>query len=141
MNPDVELQRLRMRLTHKRIPADFIDQIVDSAAQSLNETILDAVASTMTQAVEYADSIGAHEFAEEIDIAASGGIYRIITLSGRTDFSTPERKMRDSLLRGAKVSKDGTRYKVIPVGGKKAGSSGHLVFVDDGEGQQVIDGA
>jgi len=139
LNPDMELQRLRWHLSRKDIPEDFIDNLVDAASDDMNNAILDAVASFMTEAVEHAEELGAHEFANEIDAIEQGGIYQIVTISGRTDYSTPERQMRDSLLRGAKVSKDGSRYRVIPIGDKSnSGSSVTSIFQDQKIRQGMI---
>jgi len=139
LNPDMELQQLRWRLTGRgEIPEEFIDSIVDAAAEDINNAILDAVSSTMTEAVEYADGLGAYEFGDDIDIHEHGGIYQIVTRSGRTDYSTPEKQMRDILLRNAKTSKDGSRYKVVPVGGKSSGNGVKSIFQDQVVRQSMI---
>ena len=52
-----------------------------------------------------------------MDVIEVGGGFMISTVSGKTDYSVPERKMLNDLLKNAKVSEEGHRYKVIPIGG------------------------
>jgi len=146
LNPDVELRNLRMRLERRAgIPEDFVDSIIDAATEDINNHILDTVASIMTEAVEHAESIGAYEFADDIDVIEHGGIYQISTRSGRTDYSTPERQMRDSLLKNVKTAKDGSQYRVIPIGGKSSdkgsGSGVTSIFQDQIARQGMITAA
>ena len=82
----------------------------------MNEVILEIVDNAVAEAVEQAIELGADNFVEELDVTESGGSWRIITVSGKTDFSVPEFPMKESLLKNAKVGKNGKRSKVIPVG-------------------------
>src|SRR5687768_16788256 len=119
INPDAEINRLRYYLTQKNWLPHEVDQICDLVSRDVNEVILDIVASAVADATEYAESIGASEFIDEMDVIEVGGSFMVTTISGKLDYSQPEKQMLPHLLKNAKTSADGSRYRVIPVGGKK----------------------
>lgn len=127
MNPDFELMRLKNYLSSKNWAPAEIDSIMDVAARDINEVILDIIAETVAEATDYAASIGAEEFIEELDVAEVGGSFMILTRSGKTDFSIPELKMLPHLLKNAKEGENG-KYKVIPVGSKKTSYRNRDIF-------------
>ena len=128
INPDAEISRLRSYLDQRDwMPAE-IDDILDLASNDINEIILDIVSNAVAEATDYALDLGAEEFIEDMDVIEVGGGFMISTLSGKTDFSIPERKMLNDLLKNAKVSKDGNRYKVIPVGGTESSQQPRDIF-------------
>lgn len=114
-DPNFEIQKLRFYLQSKDISYADIDRVCDAAATDLNEVVLSVVSEAMVDAVNYAESIGADEFIEDIDIIESGGVFAITTRSGKTNYSKPEVKNLQNLLKNGKVSKDGSRYRVIPL--------------------------
>lgn len=132
VNPDAEINRLRSLLMSRRADFSTIDAICDAASKDINEVILDIVSNGMAEAVEYAVELGAEDFIEDMDIVNVGGSYQVITRSGKTDFSTPPMPMLPHLLKNAKVAKDGSRYRVIPVGGESSGKKtmGRSIFED-----------
>jgi len=69
----------------------------------------------MGEAVDYAASIGASDFIDDVYVVNNGSYFAISTRSGITDFSRDRKAMLPDLLRNAKTSKDGNRYKVIPI--------------------------
>jgi hypothetical protein len=119
INPDVEIANLRHYLNGRGWLPQEIEDILDLASRDMNEVILDVVSNAVAEATEYAEDLGAAEFIEDIDVVEIGGGWMITTHSGKTDFSVPERKMLPDLVKNGKVSKDGNRYQVIPIGGKK----------------------
>lgn len=122
INPDIEISRLRNYLDQRGIDLDFIDSICDEASAEINDIILEVVDNAVSECIDHAADIGCHDFIEEMDIIQAGGSYRIHTISGKTDYTEPEFPMKDSLLKNAKVSKDGKRYKVIPIGASNPSS-------------------
>jgi hypothetical protein len=99
------------------------DKIADDLSYEINDSLLGIVRGATDEALSYAASIGAKDFIQDIDVIESGGTFLITTLSGRTDYSTPEVKNLPNLLKNGKVGKDGTVYKTIPIKKKTAKSS------------------
>lgn len=115
-----KISNLRLRLSARGIRGTQLDKIVDSAAEEINSTIKSLVEDAVHQAESYGTAIGAEEFLSQIKLDASSGYVQIATDSGSLDFSTPQLPMLPWLLKNAKVAKDGSRYKVIPVGSSKS---------------------
>lgn len=116
INADAELNRLRSQLNNSNWLPQEIDEIVDEASSDINEAILDIVSSAVADITDYAIELGAEEFLEDLDVVDVGGGFMITTRSGKTDYSFPERQMLPDLLKNAEISKEGKRYKVIPIG-------------------------
>jgi len=55
------------------------------------------------------------DFVQQLRATRFGSDYKIVTNSGQTDFTVPPFPMLPKLLKNAKVAKDGSLYKVIPV--------------------------
>jgi hypothetical protein len=128
INPDAELDRLRWRLQDSGWEYSEIETIVDEASGDVNELILDIVSNAVAEATDYAQDLGADDFIEEMDVQEAHGFFRISTISGKTDYSTPERQMLLDLLRNAKENPEtGIKSRVIPVG---AGSGKNKVMGD-----------
>ena len=119
INPDAELSKLRMYLQDKGWYGNEIEEIVDLASRDINNIMLDVISNAVAEATEHAEELGADEFIKEMDVVDFGGGFIITTLSGKTDFSTPAKKMLPDLVKHGKVSEEGHRYRVIPVGSKK----------------------
>lgn len=112
---DLEINRLRWALSNSGWESHELDEICDLAQNDINSAIIDIVTDAVAQVTEYATELGAEEFINEMTVLETGNSYVIASLSGTTDYSTPEVKMLPSLLKNAEVAKDGTRYKVIPI--------------------------
>lgn len=119
INTDAEINRLRSYLSQRGWMPNEIDEICDLAARDVNEVILDVISNAVAQATDYAIDLGAEEFLEDLDVVEIGGGYMIGTISGKTDYSIPERKMLPDLVKGGKTAEDGSKYRVIPVGNTK----------------------
>jgi hypothetical protein len=130
MTPDSELHRLRGVLYNSDWEIDEIEEIMDQASKDVNEMILDIVENAVAEAVDYAQELGAEKFIEDIDIIEGGGYFRISTVSGITDYSTPKRQMLPSLLKGQES-------RVIPVGGKKETIYGDIFSVMKDRQKQI----
>lgn len=115
LNPDLEIDKLRWRLANSGWLPEEVDQICDDASSEINNIILDVVSNASAQAIDYAESVGADDFLSDIEIAENGPYFHIGTRSGKTDYSRSKKEMLPHLLKNAEVSKDGTRYKVIPI--------------------------
>ncbi len=113
-----EIDQLNNRL-HFKYPGHVfgvvIDQMIVEAREEITEAVSDILADAIDEAAELGEQMKAHEFVEELRAIRIGGSFKIITDSGRTDWSTPPRKMLPDLLKNAKVAADGSRYKVIPI--------------------------
>lgn len=115
LDPNAELDRLRQRLRMKNLPESIVDQICDEASREISEITSDLLADAMNEAVNAGGDAMSEEFIDEIRAVRSGASFDIITDSGSTDFSEPPFPMLPRLLKNAKVAKDGSLYKVIPL--------------------------
>jgi hypothetical protein len=120
LNPDFEVSRLRQTLIIKGATQEEAQQIADLAMEDINSAISMLVDEALNQAREAVASIGADDIPDQdivsqITAAKVGGDYSIITTSGMTDFTLPPFPMLPSLLKNAKVAKDGSLYKRIPI--------------------------
>jgi len=121
VNANFELQQLRQRLLSAGYSDDEADDVCRYAAAEIGDGIADAVADALNEAEQAGLALGALDFMSELQAVPTGDIFQITTDSGRTDFSEPPFPMMSRLLRNAKVAKDGSRYKHIPIENKKAG--------------------
>jgi hypothetical protein len=99
------------------LDANQIDSLVNEAAEEIRSATLSIVEKAVYEAEDYGSSIGAEEFLSQIKLDPSSGYVEISTDSGKTDFSTPPFPMLPWLLSKSKTAKDGSRYRIIPVGG------------------------
>lgn len=135
INADFELNQLRWTLKETYLDEE-VDFIVDQASQNVNEVILDVVANAVAEAVSYAELYNIDDFIKEMNVVDTGSSFQITTTSGRTDFSVPAIEMLPHLLKSANISKDGTRYKVIPIQ-EKSGITGSTNSADMLKQQQA----
>jgi hypothetical protein len=115
--------RLRQRLRFKNLSDSVIDSICDEAAAEISATTSDILADAMNEAVNAGGDAMSLEFIDEIRAIRSGPSFQITTDSGRMDFSEAPFPMLPSLLKNAKVAKDGSLYKVIPIKQKSSSNS------------------
>lgn len=113
-----EISKLRQSLRFKNLPDAIIDSICDDVSSEISNLTADLLAQAMSDAVSFGSTA---DFVEEIRSTRSGTGFDITTQSGRTDFSEAPFPMLPKLLQNAKVAKDGSLYKVIPV--KQRGSA------------------
>jgi hypothetical protein len=111
------LMYLRSRLQSLGLSSGEVSSMMESASSEIQQATYSIVEKAVYEAEDYGSSIGAEEFLAQIKLDASSGYIEISTDSGQTDFSQPPLPMLPWLLNKAKTAKDGSRYKVIPVGG------------------------
>ena len=110
-----EIDMLRQRLLMKNLSNNIVDAICDDASRDISNATSDILADAMNDAVNVGGDIESEELIDELRAIRSGPSFEIITDSGRTDFSEPPFPMLPKLLKNAKVAKDGSLYKVIPM--------------------------
>lgn len=120
LDANAEIQKLRQRLRFKNFSESIIDSICDDVSRDISEATVDILAQAMEQAVYAGADAKAVDFIDEIKAIRTGNSFDIITDSGKTDFSEAPFPMLPKLLKNAKVAKDGSLYKVIPI--KQGGS-------------------
>lgn len=116
LNAQTEIGRLRHLLLYGEVPIWKVDKICLSAAQEIDAGVTQLVADALEDVAIEAVKIGADEFVQQLTVQEIGGRYEITTSSGITDFSEDSKSMIPDLLKNADISKDGHRYKRIPVG-------------------------
>lgn len=122
LDPNAEISKLRQKLRFKNLSEFVIDQICDDAAIEISNTTSNLLADAMDDAVRAGHDAKSIDFIEQIEAIKFGSSYRIGTESGQTDFSQAPFPMLPSLLKNAKIAKDGSLYKVIPVKQKGSGN-------------------
>lgn len=121
LDANAELARLRQRLRFKGLSDAVVDSICDEAAAEISATTADLLADAMNEAVNAGGDAMSVDFIDELRAKKFGSSYEIGTDSGQTDFSTAPFPMLPRLLKNAKVAKDGSLYKVIPLKQKNTG--------------------
>lgn len=116
MSVQLDISRLRSALRSQDVSSINTQYICDDAENQINQSLLSIVSDAVSEAIDHALSIGADGFIDDVQVVADAdGLYQISTHSGTLDYSKPEQHMLSSLLKNAKISKDGHRYKVIPI--------------------------
>jgi len=123
LDAEHELENLRIKLIVSGIPDYEADEICNSASDSIRTMIIDAIADALEEAVTSSENGNSHQFVQEVMSRRDGTLFKITTSSGRHDFSEPPFPMLPKLLTNAKVAKDGSRYKKIPMRKKSSDSS------------------
>jgi hypothetical protein len=132
------LLSLRERLRALGLPHGEINSIVDDATNEIQSAFQSIVEKAVYEAEEYGSSIGAEEFLSQIKLDSSSGYIQITTDSGLTDFSKPAYPMLPWLLNKSKTAKDGSRYRVVPVGGVSSNSKSTPPAKDIASGLQAM---
>lgn len=110
---------IRSYLYNRGEDMDYIESICEEAAEDLSGLIADSVSAALAEAENRGLESDMKDFAGDLTAVQSGDTFRIVTKSGKTNYSSPERKMLNSLLKNAKTAKDGSRYARIPIRDKK----------------------
>jgi hypothetical protein len=122
INPDFELNALRNFFRMSGLDMNDIEYTIELARQDIEDTINGIVNDALIEAASIGEQMGAQDFIAQLYAKQEGFNYRISTESGKTDFSEPPFPMLPKLLKNAKVAKDGTLYKNIPMRSKTLGS-------------------
>lgn len=131
LDAELELSRLKWRLQDRGYTHMQSDMICDAAREEIATSTIETITAATADAVTYAESIGAEEFISDIDVVPEGSSFSIRTRSGKTDYSTERVENLNNLLKNAKTSSDGSRYKVIPIKNKpKMGTSSFNNMID-----------
>ncbi len=109
-----EINRLRQSLKFKNLSNEVIDSICDDVAREISDLTSDLLAQAMSEAVQSGKSA---EFIQEVRSTRDGGTFSVSTDSGKTNFTEAPFPMLPKMLQNAKIAKDGSLYKVIPVKG------------------------
>jgi predicted RNA binding protein with dsRBD fold (UPF0201 family) len=119
MSVHLDLERLRFALSRNQVSNLQIQYICDEAEGEINEALLSIVSSAVSEALDHAIEIGADAFVDDIQVLPdANGFYQISTHSGNMNYSKESKEMLLHLLKNAKTSQDGHRYKVIPLSQK-----------------------
>lgn len=113
-----EIIRLQMKMTMNGYTLEETNYLINKIEEEVRISSYDL----LNEALQKVKTQGASSdtFVEEVTAVRNGDSYRITTDSGRTDFSIPSFPMLPNLLKNAKVAKDGSRYKVIPIAEKSS---------------------
>jgi hypothetical protein len=137
LDPNAEIARLRQRLRFKGLSDSVIDSICDEAAAEISATTADLLADAMNEAVNAGGDAMSIDFIDELRAKRFGPTFQITTDSGNTDFSQAPFPMLPRLLKNAKVAKDGSLYKVIPIKQKAGESHPHIAKTTEAAMQNI----
>lgn len=118
ISPEFELERLRLSLRARGYSEPYIEAVVMNASREISQAVSEALAGAVEEAASTGMDMDADAFVSELRAVASDNNFYITTDSGNLDFSEPPFPMMASLLKNPKVAKDGSLYKVIPMGDK-----------------------
>lgn len=117
---DNKLNQVRTRLINSGVSQSVADSIIESIVSSVQDVVVNSLESGLSSAQQSAEQMRAKGFLSEIQIRPTHAGLEITTSSGNHDFSKPDFPMLDRLLAKGRVSKDGSIYKTIPIGGSKS---------------------
>ena len=119
MNPNLAVDNLRARLILRGKSEDRADEICFMAIAEINEAVVNTIADGVDELRQLGLEHGLDELVEDIAVNRVGGSFRVGTVTGKTDFSTPPFPMLPKLLSAGKTAKDGHKYQVIPIPDEK----------------------
>lgn len=132
LDANMEIDKLRQRLRFKNLNEQVISSICEDVARDISMAATDILADAMEQAVQAGAEAKSVDFINELKVVQSTHHFSIDTESGRHDFSEPPFPMLPKLLKNAKVAKDGSQYKVIPLRAKgQKKSSGRMAVTTE----------
>jgi hypothetical protein len=111
-----KISHLHSYLMSLGLDTSEIEEVVDTASEEIRSNLNEIVTQAVREAKMAGDQMDADEFLSQITLDVDSGYLQIGTQSGKTDFSEAPYPMLPWLLKNAKVAKDGSLYKVIPVG-------------------------
>jgi hypothetical protein len=110
-----ELDNLKSALIMSGLSEREALNICSMASSDIQGAVIDIVSDALQDVVSGSESVHSRDFVNEVMAIRDGNLFKITTTSGRSDFSEPPFPMLPKLLTNAKVSKDGSRYKKIPM--------------------------
>lgn len=138
INPKFEVERLRQTLVWKGLDDREATEVSNLAAGDIAEAISELALNAMVEAIQMGEQLGIEDFGEQITVINDGNTVSIGTDSGKTDFSWPSINMLPHLLKNAKIAKDGSRYKVIPMNNKKRTATSSAGVAVDMQAAQTV---
>ena len=137
LDANAEINGLRQRLRLKNLSESVCDQICDEASRDISSQTSNVLADAMNEAVNAGGDMMSAEFIDELKSVRNGNGFDIITASGQTDFSEPPFPMLPKLLKNAKVAKDGSLYKVIPIKAKESQGQNRIAVTTEAALQNI----
>lgn len=113
-----QLQTLKDHLKSRGLSDFEVDAVVQQAMQDIDSQISHKQDEAMDRLIDTGIQKGSVDFIN--DLRPSDQDFVLETESGRTDFSLPPYPNLRNILKNPKIAKDGTQYKVIPVGAPSA---------------------
>jgi hypothetical protein len=115
---ETKIQQLKYRLSSAGVDSGEIEYIVAAVMERAQAKLANALEAGVSLAIDEAQRMKAKGFLGDIAVRPSHNGFEITTDSGNQDYSTPPFPMLDKLLAKGKTAKDGSTYRVVPIGGK-----------------------
>jgi hypothetical protein len=110
------IEQLRYRLISSGVDVATSDDIINSALNKIQSKMVSSLDSGVNLAFEESVKMRANDFAKDIRVTFSSRGLEIDSAKGSLDYSSPPYPMMDRLLAKGKTAKDGSVYRVIPIG-------------------------
>lgn len=111
----IELDKFKQDMRLRGRPEEVVSVVIRGAQQQIVKAVDQIINNYISEAKQEGIAKGVDDFVQQLRATHLGSSYSIITDSGKTDFTTPPFPMLPKLLKNAKVAKDGSTYKVIPM--------------------------
>lgn len=118
----MELDKLKRYLDSRNYSDSMINEVVGYARDEISDAMSEIVQLGLQEAIDAGSNIKSDDFVAELRAINIGSSFIIATDSGQTDFSEPPYPQLPNLLKNAKMAKDGSLYKVIPIEQKAVAS-------------------
>jgi hypothetical protein len=124
---DQKLNSLRYDLINQGADPNEVEFLIDRICERARDIAASALQAGVSKAIDAAQQMKAKGFEGQIAVKHIYNGLEIGTDTGNLDFSTPPFPMLSKLLARGKTSKDGSTYRVIPIGTGASRSSTETV--------------
>jgi hypothetical protein len=111
---ELELRRLSNTLIYKGLSYGEMIDTIEKVRSDIERVIRDKSENALQAAKDKIALMGTR--VNDLTVKKENGRVFIDTVSGKTKIDTPSRPMLGALLKNAKIAKDGSLYKRIPIG-------------------------
>jgi len=125
-----KIEQLRFRLISSGVDVATADDIIETALSRIKDRVVSSIEAGVNLAFESSSNLKARGFEKDIRVSYGHRGLEIESARGGLDYSTPPFPMLDRLLAKGKTAKDGSLYRVIPLG---SSSKETVVNVDTSE--------
>lgn len=121
-----KIEQLRFRLMSAGVDTATTNDIIETALARVESRMVHTIDSGANLAFEESLKVRAKAFGEDMRVGFSNRGLEIQSAKGSLDYSSPPFPMLSRLLAKGKTAKDGSTYRVIPMGAGSTKTTGRL---------------